>query len=229
MEFLRGIGNPLGVKVSQKMDPAELVSMIAKLNPQNVPGRLAIICRMGADNLRVGLPKLIDAVQNSGQVSIKERSHLLSMLAEKGFARPLALDATCLHAPTGLTVVALCVQIVTWICDPVHGNTETCNGIKTRRFDKIQEEIEAFFDVHDQMGTVPGGLHVEMTGDDVTECIGGGSSVSAADLNSRYHTHCDPRLNAEQALEISFYVASRLRDRKNKLKSKNCSDIPAVE
>ena len=72
-------------------------------------------------------------------------------------------------------------------------------------------QVEAFFDVHEELGTVPGGIHLEMTGDNVTECLGGGSSVQETDLNSRYHTHCDPRLNAEQALEMSFYVASRLR------------------
>lgn len=105
---------------------------------------------------------------------------------------------------------------MTWICDPVHGNTETCNGFKTRKFDNIQAELAAFFDVHFAMDSIPGGIHLEMTGDNVTECIGGGSSVSEDDLNSRYHTHCDPRLNAEQALEIAFYVASRLRERKVK-------------
>jgi 3-deoxy-7-phosphoheptulonate synthase len=72
-------------------------------------------------------------------------------------------------------------------------------------------QVEAFFDVHEELGTVPGGIHLEMTGDNVTECLGGGSSILEADLNSRYHTHCDPRLNAEQALEMAFYVASRLR------------------
>jgi 3-deoxy-7-phosphoheptulonate synthase len=77
--------------------------------------------------------------------------------------------------------------------------------------------VEAFFDVHEELGTVPGGIHLEMTGDDVTECLGGGSSIQETDLNSRYHTHCDPRLNAEQALEMSFYVASRLRRRKEKM------------
>ena len=71
-------------------------------------------------------------------------------------------------------------------------------------------QVEAFFDVHEELGTVPGGIHLEMTGDDVTECLGGGSSILETDLNSRYHTHCDPRLNAEQALEMAFYVGSRL-------------------
>ena len=102
-------------------------------------------------------------------------------------------------------------QVVTWVCDPMHGNTEDCAGLKTRRYDNIRAEVEAFFDVHDDLGTVPGGVHLEMTGDNVTECIGGGASVTDADLNSRYHTHCDPRLNAEQALEMAFYVSSRLR------------------
>ena len=174
VEFMRGIGNPIGVKVSQKMDPSELVSLIATLNPENTPGRLAVIVRMGADNLREKLPALIKAVEEAGQT-------------------------------------------VTWVCDPMHGNTETCSGYKTRRYDNIKAEVEAFFDVHEQVGSVPGGIHLEMTGDDVTECIGGGSAVSETDLESRYHTHCDPRMNAEQALEMSFYVASRLRERKSKL------------
>jgi len=174
VEFMRGIQNPIGVKVSDKMDPRELVSLIATLNPDNTPGRLSVIVRMGAEKLRVKFPALIEAVREAG-------------------------------------------QIVTWVCDPMHGNTETVMGFKTRRYDNIRAEIEAFFDVHDQMGSVPGGVHVEMTGDNVTECIGGGSSISEDDLNSRYHTHCDPRLNAEQALEIAFYVANRLRKRRNEV------------
>jgi len=99
----------------------------------------------------------------------------------------------------------------------MHGNTESCNGIKTRRYENVRAEVEAFFDVHDSLGSVPGGVHLEMTGDNVTECIGGGSNVGADDLNSRYHTHCDPRLNAEQSLEMAFYVASRLRQRKDRI------------
>jgi hypothetical protein len=86
----------------------------------------------------------------------------------------------------------------------MHGNTESCNGFKTRRYENVRAEVEAFFDVHDALGSVPGGVHLEMTGDNVTECIGGGASVTAEDLNSRYHTHCDPRLNAEQSLEMAF-------------------------
>ena len=108
--------------------------MISALNPNNVPGRLAVIVRMGAENLREKLPALIRAVQSAG-------------------------------------------QCVAWICDAVHGNTETVNGYKTRRYDRIRAEVEAFFDVHEEMGSWPGGLHVEMTGQNVTECIGGGSQI----------------------------------------------------
>jgi len=172
VEFMRGIANPIGVKVSDKMDPSDLVSLVSTVNPRNVPGRIGVIVRMGADKLREKLPALIEAIQQSG-------------------------------------------QIVTWICDPMHGNTESCNGYKTRRYENVKAEVEAFFDVHVQCGSVPGGIHLEMTGDDVTECIGGCSQVTATDLSSRYHTHCDPRLNAEQALELAFYIASRLRQRKN--------------
>eukprot|EP00798_Chlamydomonas_sp_ICE-L_P002087 gene2087-18142_t len=168
IEFLRGVKNPIGVKVSDKMPPDDLVSMINNLNPDNTPGRLSVIVRMGANNVRQKLPAMLEAVKAAG-------------------------------------------QIVTWVSDPMHGNIETVSGYKTRRYDKIRAEIEAFFDVHDACGTIPGGVHLEMTGDDVTECIGGGSSVGEQDLESRYHTHCDPRLNGEQALEIAFYVASRLR------------------
>ena len=157
-------------QVSDKMDPNDLVSMIATLNPDNIPGRLAVIVRMGAQKLRQKFPALIEAVEQAGQV-------------------------------------------VTWVCDPMHGNTESCNGYKTRRYENVRAEVEAFFDVHDQMGTVPGGVHLEMTGDNVTECVGGGSQVSEADLNTRYHTHCDPRLNAAQSLDMAFSVASRLRQR----------------
>ncbi|KAL6774508.1 DHAPS1 [Auxenochlorella protothecoides x Auxenochlorella symbiontica] len=171
VEYLRGVGNPLGVKVSDKADPADLVALIAALNPENTPGRLAVIVRMGAAKLRERLPALLAAVGAAGQV-------------------------------------------VTWICDPMHGNTEAVQGYKTRRFENVRAELEAFFDVHEAAGTVPGGMHLEMTGDDVTECIGGGAAVTELDLSSRYHTHCDPRLNAEQALELAFYVASRLRRRR---------------
>ncbi len=100
---------------------------------------------------------------------------------------------------------------VVWQCDPMHGNTEeTADGVKTRHLDRIIDEVDGFFDVHSALGTHPGGLHVELTGDDVTECIGGTADLTAADLGRRYETACDPRLNTEQSLELAFRVAERL-------------------
>jgi len=172
MEFVRGVGNPLGVKISDKCTPDELIEIINQMNPDNTPGKLSIIVRMGADKLREKLPHLIRAVQKEG-------------------------------------------KFVVWISDPVHGNTiKTDNGYKTRPFDSIRAELRAFFDVHEQMGSHPGGIHLEMTGKDVTECIGGTiEEIDVNDLNKRYHTHCDPRLNGVQALELAFLVAERMRSR----------------
>ncbi|EFJ08096.1 hypothetical protein SELMODRAFT_185647 [Selaginella moellendorffii] len=172
IEFLRGVANPIGVKVSDKMDPNELVKLIDILNPQNKPGRLTVVVRMGAEKLRMKLPHLIRAVRTAG-------------------------------------------QIVTWVSDPMHGNTiKTPSGLKTRPFDSIRAELKAFFDVHDQEGSHPGGVHLEMTGQNVTECIGGSKSVLLENLSDRYHTHCDPRLNASQSLELAFIIAERLRKRR---------------
>ena len=169
LEFIRGIGNPLGVKISDKCSPDELIRIIETMNPQNIPGRLTIIVRMGADKLRKNLPGLIRAVQREG-------------------------------------------KSVLWVSDPVHGNTRKAeNGFKTRDFDKIRDELRAFFDVHDEMGSHPGGVHLEMTGEDVTECVGGLSDVTEGTLGDRYNTYCDPRLNGAQALELAFLIAERLR------------------
>jgi 3-deoxy-7-phosphoheptulonate synthase len=169
LEFVRGIGNPLGVKISDKCTPEELITIIETMNPQNIPGRLTIIVRMGAEKLRKNLPGLIRAVQREG-------------------------------------------KSVLWISDPVHGNTrKTENGFKTRDFNNIRAELRAFFDVHDEMGSHPGGVHLEMTGEDVTECVGGLSDVTEMTLNERYHTHCDPRLNGAQAMELAFLIAERMR------------------
>ncbi|OMO78485.1 DAHP synthetase, class II [Corchorus capsularis] len=169
VEFLRGVANPLGIKVSEKMDPDELVRLIEILNPHNKPGRITVIVRMGAKNLRVKFPNLIRAVRGAE-------------------------------------------QIVTWVNDPMHGNTSKAScGLKTRSFDAIKEELSAFFEVHEQEGSYPGGVHLEMTGQDVTECVGGSKVVTYADLAKRYRTHCDPRLNASQSLELAFIIADRLR------------------
>jgi len=103
-------------------------------------------------------------------------------------------------------------RVVVWSCDPMHGNTvKSGNGYKTRHFDRIMSEVESFFAVHRAEGTHAGGIHLELTGRDVTECVGGAQAITEADLKDRYHTHCDPRLNAKQALEIAFIVAERLK------------------
>jgi len=169
LEFTRGIGNPLGVKISDKCTPEELIRICDTMNPNNTPGKLTIIVRMGAEKLRKNLPGLIRAVQREG-------------------------------------------KSVIWISDAVHGNTrKTESGFKTRDFDNIRSELRAFFDVHDEMGSHPGGMHLEMTGEDVTECTGGVSDVTEDTLGDRYNTYCDPRLNGSQALELAFLVAERLR------------------
>jgi len=171
LEFTRGIGNPLRVKISDKCTPEELIRICDTMNPNNIPGKLTIIVRMGAEKLRKNLPGLIRTIQREG-------------------------------------------RSVLWISDPVHGNTrKTDNGYKTRDFDKIRDELRAFFDVHDEMGSHPGGVHLEMTGEDVTECVGGVSDVREETLPDRYNTFCDPRLNANQALEIAFLIAERMRAR----------------
>ncbi len=103
---------------------------------------------------------------------------------------------------------------VLWVCDPMHGNTfESASGYKTRRFDDVMDEVRGFFEVHAALGTVPGGLHIELTGDDVTECLGGAERIDDADLATRYETLCDPRLNHQQALEMAFLVAEMLTER----------------
>jgi 3-deoxy-7-phosphoheptulonate synthase len=100
---------------------------------------------------------------------------------------------------------------VVWSCDPMHGNTVTVNGYKTRRFEQIIQEVKEFFAVHAAEGTHAGGVHLEMTGSNVTECTGGARAISETELSDRYHTFCDPRLNAEQAIELAFLTADLLK------------------
>ena len=106
---------------------------------------------------------------------------------------------------------------VVWSCDPMHGNTmKSANGIKTRMFDRVVKEMQIFFAAHRAEGTNAGGIHLELTGRNVTECLGGAKAVTDADLSSRYHTHCDPRLNADQAIELAFQIAEDLRQERLK-------------
>ena len=169
IEFVRGLKNPLGLKCSPDLKPDELIRLIDKLNPENIPGRLTLIARMGHEKVRDALPPLIQAVEKEGRK-------------------------------------------VVWSCDPMHGNTiKSSSGFKTRPFDYILGEVRGFFEVHEAEGTHPGGIHIEMTGQDVTECVGGADAIGDEDLSSRYHTHCDPRLNANQALELSFLISDELK------------------
>ncbi len=171
IEFFRGIKNPVGVKVGPSMKPDELLELIDRLNPDNEPGRLTLIVRMGAQKIGELFPPLLRAVKESG----KE---------------------------------------VVWSIDPMHGNTyKTDEGLKTRDFEKILSEVRQFIEIHKAEGTVPGGMHLEMTGSDVTECTGSiSASITEDALKSRYHTQCDPRLNANQALELAFMVAETFKD-----------------
>jgi 3-deoxy-7-phosphoheptulonate synthase len=143
---------------------------------------------------------------------------LIDLLNPKNEAGRLTLivrfgaDKVTEHLPPLIRAVQREGKVVVWSCDPMHGNTiKAGSGYKTRPFDRIMTEVEGFFDVHRGEGTHPGGLHVEMTGKNVTECTGGAQLISDTDLSDRYHTHCDPRLNASQALELAFLVAERLR------------------
>lgn len=168
IEFFRGIANPIGVKIGPTTEPIELLRLIDALNPDNEPGRLVLITRMGADRVAERLAGLVDLV-----VSARKR--------------------------------------VLWVCDPMHGNGFTTpQGVKTRSFDAILEELERTLDVFDTGDAHLGGVHFELTGEDVTECIGGARQVEAKDLGDRYTSLCDPRLNYEQALEIAFLLARRL-------------------
>lgn len=172
VEFLRGVANPLGFKAGPSLEVDDALRLMDRLNPENEPGRLTIISRMGADSIAEHLPRLLRKITAEGR------------------------------------------QVV-WSCDPMHGNTiKSSTGYKTRRFDRILSEVTDFFAIHEAEGTYAGGVHFEMTGGDVTECLGGAQEISEEDLSDRYHTHCDPRLNASQALELAFLVADMLKNRK---------------
>jgi len=168
VEFLRGVGNPIGMKCGPSLEPDALLRLLDVLNPAREPGRITLISRFGHDKVEAGLPKLVRAVKAEGHP-------------------------------------------VVWSCDPMHGNViKSESGYKTRPFDRILGEVKGFFAVHRAEGTHAGGIHVEMTGQDVTECTGGAVAITDAGLADRYHTHCDPRLNAAQSLELAFLLAEML-------------------
>jgi 3-deoxy-7-phosphoheptulonate synthase len=174
VEFMRGIRNPIGLKCGPSLDPDELLRLIDILNPQNVPGRLTLIARFGADKVAEKLPPMVRAVKREGKA-------------------------------------------VVWSSDPMHGNTiKLQSGYKTRPVERVLEEIRTFFAVHRAEGTHAGGVHFEMTGQNVTECLGGAQGLKEVDLADRYQTACDPRLNASQALELAFLLAEGIRDERMK-------------
>ncbi|MGP1310939.1 MAG: 3-deoxy-7-phosphoheptulonate synthase, partial [Phycisphaerales bacterium] len=168
IEFFRGVGNPVGVKVGPKTTPEDAVALARTLNPKAEPGRLALIARMGAGRVRDALPPLVEAVRDSGESAL-------------------------------------------WLIDPMHGNTMTTSGgVKTRSFDDIVAELDGAFDVFAQAGVPLSGVHFELTGDDVTECVGGAGGITEDDLTKNYASFCDPRLNYHQAMELAFRVADRM-------------------
>jgi 3-deoxy-7-phosphoheptulonate synthase len=169
VEFLRGVGNPIGVKLGPTAEPDEVIALCETLNPSRSPGRLSLITRLGADRVEDRLRPLLRAVQ--------------------------AAD-----------------HPVVWVCDPMHGNTfASANGIKTRHLDDIVREIGGFFAAHLAEGTQPGGVHLELTGEDVTECLGGAEEILDEHLSDRYETVLDPRLNARQSIDLAFRIAGLLR------------------
>jgi 3-deoxy-7-phosphoheptulonate synthase len=170
VEYFRGIRNPIGVKIGSKVSAEELLELIERLNPENEPGRLTLIHRLGRAYVETKLPGMIEAVRRSGRT-------------------------------------------VLWVCDPMHGNTvSTAHGRKTRRFDDVVDELRLSFAIHHACGSHLGGAHLELTGDNVTECVGGSRGLTESDLESAYETQVDPRLNYEQALEIAFEIAGKLTE-----------------
>ena len=169
VEYMRGIENPIGLKVGPDLAPNELVRLADALDPDDEPGRLTLITRLGAETVEDRLPALIRAMQRAGRSAL-------------------------------------------WCCDPMHGNTErTTDDVKTRHFDNVREEVEQSFAIHAAEGSRLGGLHIEVTGEDVTECVGGARGLTEADLERAYKSVVDPRLNYEQALELAFSVVHTRR------------------
>ncbi|HEY6461369.1 MAG TPA: 3-deoxy-7-phosphoheptulonate synthase class II [Polyangiaceae bacterium] len=168
LEYFRGIENPVGIKLGPGVTADQVLRIVDHLNPDNAPGKIALVTRMGAGKVGDVLPGLVEVVKRAGRV-------------------------------------------VLWVCDPMHGNTQVApSGIKTRDFDDILREVETTFDVHEACGTHLGGVHFELTGEDVTECIGGAAGITVDDLDKNYASACDPRLNYRQALEMGFRIAKRL-------------------
>ncbi len=176
VEFCRGIANPIGLKCGPSIGTDDLLRLCDVLSPDNEPGRLTLISRMGWDKIERHLPPLIRALRREG-------------------------------------------RNVVWACDAMHGNTvKSPTGYKTRPFDRVLAEVRSFFAIHKAEGTHAGGIHLEMTGQDVTECTGGAQAITDACLKDRYHTYCDPRLNAQQSVELAFIMAEALKEERQALR-----------
>lgn len=170
-EYLRGIANPVGVKVGPAADPIELVRLLDVIDPDREAGRITVITRLGRQSVASRLPSIVEAVRRSGHV-------------------------------------------VAWSCDPMHGNTVAMSGRKTRLFEAILEDLRATFACHESLGSITAGVHFELTGDDVSECIGGSVTPGEQDLDRNYQSYCDPRLNYDQSLEMAFLIASTLASKR---------------
>ena len=169
VEFLRGVLNPIGIKIGPDYDLDDIRRLVDIINPKNEPGRLTLITRLGAARIEKVLPPLLREMKREGRK-------------------------------------------IVWSCDPMHANTYTAeSGHKSRNFDEILSELTSFFETHWAEGTIPGGVHFELTGENVTECTGGARHIVDEDLNLNYQTTCDPRLNAEQSLEVAFQIAEMIR------------------
>ena len=174
VEFIRGIENPVGIKVGPTLEATELVALLNAVNPSKAVGKVTLITRYGENRIADLLPGHIKAVRESG-------------------------------------------HIVVWQCDPMHGNTlSTPSGIKTRRFSSILSEVSSALTIHRELGSFLGGVHLELTGDAVTECVGGSEGLTEDDLDINYTTYCDPRLNEKQALELAFLIAGDYREEKKR-------------
>ena len=169
IEFIRGIANPVGIKVGAPTKPDELLALLDLINPKNIMGKINLISRMGGNLIQEKLPNLLQTIKCEG-------------------------------------------KNVVWTCDPMHGNTiKSKTGYKTRKISEILFEIKNFFEICKANDSIGAGIHLEMTGKNVTECMGGVFQITEKDLSARYHTHCDPRLNADQALEIAFLISDMLK------------------
>ena len=174
IEFVKGIDNPIGIKIGPDYVIEEILQILNKINPLNESGKVMLISRMGIDQINFKLKPLIEAIKESNNNN------------------------------------------VIWICDPMHGNTFSYNTYKVRKFENITAEIKAFFAICDTSGVVPGGVHLELTEENVTECTGGVSNINLSDLNVNYTTKVDPRLNALQGLEIAFIISELISKYQNK-------------